>query len=141
MTLFCHRLITAHKLSLGQGNVCHSVHGSWGGVHGIPACISGHMTTDGLPPVGGSASRGVCLQTVCIQGVGQIPQVCLRVGGCGQSPPPRYMGYYGIRSRSGRYASYWNAFLLRIMFLPQPADHILHCLWFEFDSIGALLLL
>ena len=26
-------------------------------------------------------------------------------------PPPRYMGYYGIRSTSGRYASYWNAFL------------------------------
>ena len=26
-------------------------------------------------------------------------------------PPPRYMGYYGIQSTSGRYASYWNAFL------------------------------
>ena len=27
-------------------------------------------------------------------------------------PPPRYMGYYGIRPTDGRYASYWNAFLL-----------------------------
>ena len=89
---------------------------------GFPACITGHMTRGiciqgGLPrgglhlhpgglhprgiwktslglPLGGSASRGVC-----IQGVGQIPH------------PPRYMGYYGIWSTGGQYASYWNAFL------------------------------
>ena len=29
----------------------------------------------------------------------------------GGRPPPRYMGYYEIRSTSGRYAYYWNAFL------------------------------
>ena len=35
----------------------------------------------------------------------------------GQNPPhPRYMGYYGIRSRSERYASYWNAFLCKNFF-------------------------
>ena len=27
-------------------------------------------------------------------------------------PPSTTMGYYGIRSISGRYVSYWNAFLL-----------------------------
>ena len=27
-------------------------------------------------------------------------------------PPPRYIGYYGILSTSGQYASYWNALLL-----------------------------
>ena len=33
--------------------------------------------------------------------------VCIR-GSWADSPP---IGYYGIRSRSGRYASYWNAFM------------------------------
>ena len=32
-------------------------------------------------------------------------------------PPPRHMRYDGIRSTSGRYASYWNAFLLHMFFL------------------------
>ena len=38
---------------------------------------------------------------VCIRGVGLHP-------GVGLADPP---GYYGIRSTSGRYAPYWNAFL------------------------------
>ena len=41
---------------------------------------------------------------VCIQGGG----VCIR--GVWQTRPPP-IGYYRIRSTSGRYASYWNAFL------------------------------
>ena len=45
-------IVTARKLSLGQGNVltrvCHSVH-RWG--VGFPACITGHMTR-GLHPGG-----------------------------------------------------------------------------------------
>ena len=53
---------------------------------GFAACITGHMT-------GGSTSGGVCIQ-------GRR--------GVGQTPPPRF---YGILSTSGRYASYWNAFL------------------------------
>ena len=32
----------------------------------------------------------------------------------GQTPPPP-AGYYGIRSTSGRYASYWNVFLFNII--------------------------
>ena len=57
-----------------------------GGV-GFPECITGHMT-------GG----------VCIQGE----------RGWADTSPPRYMGYYGIRSTSDRYASYWNAFLVNV---------------------------
>ena len=41
----------------------------------------------GIPTVHGGV--------VCHQGVGQTPQI----------------GYYEIRPTSGRYASYWNAFL------------------------------
>ena len=55
-------IFTAHKRSLGQGNVftpvCHSVHGG-----GFLACITGHMTgglhLGNLPPGGGSAYRRV----------------------------------------------------------------------------------
>ena len=43
----------------------------------------------------GHMTRGVCIWGVCIRG---------------------YMGYYGIWSDSGRYASYWNAFLF-VLFL------------------------
>ena len=51
----------------------------------------------------GYVFTGVCLST----------GVCLFTGGGYSTPPPlpRYMGYYGIRWTSGRYASYGNAFL------------------------------
>ena len=84
-------VITARKRSLGQGNVftrmCHSVH------RGRRSALGG--STFRAP-----ASRGVCLQGVWIQG--------------SWADPLRYMRYYGIRSTSGRYASYWNAFLFLI---------------------------
>ena len=86
-----------------------------GGGFDFPASITGHVTREvciqgGLPPGGGSASRrGLCLQGVCLHG-GLHP---LEVG---PDPPPRYMGYYGIRSTSRRYASYWNAFLFLLSF-------------------------
>ena len=111
------KIFTTHKQSLGQGNVftpsCRFV-GHWlpsmhhrshdhgdlypgwstsgrGGLHLHPGGLRPRgiwKTSLGLP-LGGSASRGV----------GQIPH------------PPRYMGYYGIWSTGGQYASYWNAFL------------------------------
>ena len=34
--------------------------------------------------------------------------------GIGQTPPPRNMVYYGVRSTSGRCVSYWNAFLFHV---------------------------
>ena len=48
---------------------------------------------------GGSASRVICTQGVCMGG--------LHPGGRQILP----IGYYGIRSTSGWYAYYWNAFL------------------------------
>ena len=47
---------------------------------------------------------GVCLST----GWGVV---CMGEG-VGQTPP---IGYYGIWSTSGRYASYWNTFLLVLL--------------------------
>ena len=40
---------------------------------------------------------------------------CIQGAGDWADPPP--IGYYGIRSTSGRYESYWNAFLLLPCFL------------------------
>ena len=56
-------------------------------------------------PVCHSVHRGkVCVRGgACIQGV-------LHPAGIRQTSPP--LRYWGIRSTSGRYASYWNAFLL-----------------------------
>ena len=70
-----------------------------------------------VPPGGGwvlTSQRWVCLRggysptppDEYVQGVGTQPP------GVGMStesthPPPGYMGYYGIWSTSGRYASYW----------------------------------
>ena len=42
---------------------------------------------------------------VCIQGVGGWADL--------QMPPHHRIGYYGIWSTNGRYAPYWNAFLLK----------------------------
>ena len=78
--------------SWGQGyiftGVCDSVHGG-------AACVAG---------VGGSW-RGACMagRGVCVAG-----RACMI-----RTPPGRYYGY-GIRSMSGRYAPYWNAFLLSL---------------------------
>ena len=43
---------------------------------------------------------------------------CMAGGMVDMHPPGRYYGY-GIRSISGRYASYWNAFLFRFIWSNQ----------------------
>ena len=61
-------------------------------------------------------------QGVCIQGVRQ--GVCIQRGayresafrGTGQTSTPRHAGYYRTQSTSRQYASYWNAFLLAVIF-------------------------
>ena len=63
-----------------------------GGGGGFPACITDHMT------------RGVCIGGCLHQG-----EFCI---GGGADPPE----HYRIRSISGRYASYRNAFLLSVTF-------------------------
>ena len=135
-------VITARNSSRGkvlfsQACVIPSVHRRGGvclrrGLH-----PGGSMPMGGLHPGGGgvriqrgeSASRGVCLGGVCLwrsayRGVclGEIASrgwgVCIQEagglhpedGGVGQTPP---IGYHGIWQTSGRYASYWNAFLLK----------------------------
>ena len=103
-------IFTTRKRSLGQGNVfkrvCHSVHSGWlpnlhHRSHDQGVCIQGGLPTR---QEGGSASSGVGQTPLGLSTGGLHPE------GLGRSPP-RYMGYYGIWSTSGRYASYWNASL------------------------------
>ena len=85
-------IFTARKRSLGQVNVftgaCHSVHREVGW---LPACITGHVTGEDLPPRGlpwGDCIRGVSIQNrVCLQGRG------LHLREVGQTPPPSTTGY------------------------------------------------
>ena len=102
-------LITALKRSLGQGNiftpVCHSVHG--GGVRG----------SEGVCVVAGGCAwlrGGVhgCQGACMVAGGGGhawLWGVCMVAGGV-------CIGYDKLRSMSGRYASYWNAFLFILSF-------------------------
>ena len=104
------------QTKFGQGNIFTGVSLSGGG-GGLPACSTGHMTGGsaswGLHPGGG----GVCIQgdEGLHPGGWAVPpsHVCLWGGSDRRPPlhPQKYMGYYRIRSTSGRYASYWNAFL------------------------------
>ena len=93
-------IITARKLSLGQGTVftgvCLSARG--GGI-GFPACITGHMTRGwGLHPGWGWGRRSASR-------VGGLPPGGGCIGG-GQIPPPRKLrGILWDTSTSRRYAS------------------------------------
>ena len=68
------------------------MHGCWGGMHGC----------------GGGVVAGACVVVWCIHGCRGAFMVvggaCVVVGGA-------CMAYDEIQSMSGRYASYWNAFL------------------------------
>ena len=102
-------LASQHALGRGVGFPACTGKGSWlPSMHweegvGFPACIG----KGGLYPGGGglhldgSASR---------EGSASGGGICIR-GGLDRPPLPRYTGYYGIWSMSGRHASYWNAFL------------------------------
>ena len=56
-----------------------------------------------------------CGGHACLRGdVHGCKGVCVVAGGCMCSCGGACVGYDEIRSMSGRYASYWNAFLLRL---------------------------
>ena len=63
----------------------------------------------------GSTSRGGCLHRGVGGGLHAGRGVRIQGAGDWADPPP--IGYYGVRSTSGRYESYWNAFLLLPCFL------------------------
>ena len=87
-------IFTARKRSLGQGNifapVCHSVYGGGSTWVGTPQA--------GIPPWAGTPPRQVHLPWP-----GTPPW--------SGTPPATHAG---IRSTSGRYTSYWNAFLSKM---------------------------
>ena len=97
-------------------NVCHSFCSRGGGGLGFPACITGHMT------------RVVCIQRSSASG-GSASE-----GGLGRPPE-----HYRIRSISGWYASFWKAFLFRILlFLSFRYGKINKALCFQYYYIYQL---
>ena len=83
-----------------------------GGMCGGGMCDRGHAWLGvGVCMAGkGHAWQGACM-TGSVHGRGRVWWgLCVPC-----MPPGRYYGY-GIRSMSGQYASYWNAFLLTIKF-------------------------
>ena len=84
-----------------------------------------HVFTSLLPPAN-EVCEGYVFTGVCLSTGGCLPHTPLGRNPRGQTPPvgrhlradtpladtPPPGGYYGIRSRSGRYASHCNAFLL-----------------------------
>ena len=88
-----------------------------GGVYSWGCLLPGVSALGGLSTPGGVSAPGGCLLwgAVCSQGEVSALEGCLLPGGIpacteADTSPEAELG---IRSISGRYASYWNAFLLR----------------------------
>ena len=91
------------------------VHGCWGAcmVAGGHAWLEGCAWLQGACMVAGGGLLGVCMVTgehVWLLGV------CLVAGGVHGCWGGACVGYDEIQSMSGRYASYWNAFLFQYVF-------------------------
>ena len=117
----------------------------WGGMHG---CQGVCMVAGGCAWLQGAmhGCRGVCMVVGGMHGCGGcawLQGVCMVVGGCawlrgacvvaGGHARLRgacvvaggaCIGHDEIRSMSGRYASYWNAFLLSLCFLTEDLIHL-----------------
>ena len=81
-------------------------------MHGRGACVAGGHVWQGACVVGGVHGRGACMVGACMAG-----EHAWQGGMCGRRhvwhahncPPPTRS--YEIRSMSGWYASFWNAYL------------------------------
>ena len=94
------------KNSVHRGRGCMARGHAWKG-----ACGSGGACVGGACMVGGNHDQDACMAGgACVAGGHAWCGACMAGGMCGThaAPPSRY---YEIRSMSGRYASYWNAFL------------------------------
>ena len=117
-----HSLIfTACKRSLRRlcFHRCLSVHG-WGACMPGGAYVAGGMCGRVHAWQGGMCGRGHAWQGACVAG-GMHGRGVWIAGGV---PPGRY---YMIRSMSGRYASYWNAFLFQIHSSWSRPNHSSQC--------------
>ena len=89
-----------------QGHEWHWV------THGKGACMVGGIYGWGMHGRGHAWQRGVCGRGACITGGIYGRGMHGRGHAYHACPPSRYYGH-GIRSMSGRYTSYWNAFLFQ----------------------------
>ena len=92
----------------GACMVVGGVRGCWGGMHGCGG-LRGYRGLGGMHGCGGGmhGCRGACVVA----------------GGTCMVAGEACMGYDEIQSMSGRYASYWNAFLFTGINLPKPLQN------------------
>ena len=108
-----------HLYVCSQGGVCIR-----GDEHPGGSASRGGLHPDGSASKGGLHPRGICIQGGLHPGAGGLYPGGLHSRGAGQTPQILHpwglgrslQGYCGIQSTSGRYASYWNAFLLSRQF-------------------------
>ena len=104
-------------MKLGQGNVMtgvrDSVHRGWG----LPQCMLGYPPEQTPPPQSRPSPGADPLQEQSPPGADTPLGADTSLGADNprSGPHPRKADS-GIRSTSGRYASYWNAFLFVILF-------------------------
>ena len=111
-----HITFTAHKRSLGQGNIFRSVcqefcpHGEGEYLCRYTPRDQVHPPWDQVHPPGPGTPPRTRYTPLHLQGPGTPPSQTR------YTPPPGSSACREIRATSGRYASYWNAFLLKIEF-------------------------
>ena len=106
-------------LIFSQASVSHSVQWEGGHVWQGVCMAGGHVWQEGYAWQGACMMGGMCGRGCAWQGAMHNRGVCMTGGGghawqggvhCMHAP------YYEIRSMSGQYASYWNAFLFGNIF-------------------------
>ena len=98
-----HHIITARKRSLGQGDIFSSVCQEFCPQGGLPQCMLGYHPPGTRLPPGSDTPRP----------------------GTPRPSTPLRSASWEIRSRSGRYASYWNAIFFVFVFSLYTCKNIL----------------
>ena len=106
---------------------------STGGRAWREACVAWGAVWWGVCMAGGPAWQGACVPVGDVHGKGEGHAR----RGPTHHPSGRYYGYgYGIRSLSGRYTSYWNAFLLYLLIpISQGKPLFKHMVYSDSDSL------
>ena len=122
------------KVMFLQVSVCPGGMLGKGGMHGRGVCVAGGVHGGGVYGrgvhgrgalmAGGMHGRWVCIARGCAW------QGACMAGACMAERHVWQGGDYEIRSMSGQYASYWNAFLLQtIMMSKKNLTHFCFCIF------------
>ena len=115
LNYFKFHVVTARKRSLGQGNIFSSVCQEF--------CSQGRGVPGQVPPWAGTPQAGTPLEAGAPPGQVHPQAGTSRWAGTPLGGTTRSSACWEIRATSGRYASYWNAFLLIYKIVAKYIDH------------------